>query len=216
LSTNTTYEYTVEAYDPSYNYSGESDSAFATTLDEVFEVNVQVSSGNDDAEEGEDGSIQLASSDLELVEDRRAGSQTVGIRFAGIDIPQGVQVTNAYIEFEADETGTEPAILSITAEESDDAQAFSSAAYDISDRLKMSSSVEWNNIEPWDIVNAKHQTPDISLVVQDIINRGGWVSGNAIAFIITGTGVRTAESYEGERTAAATIHIEYVYPRIIY
>ena len=33
--------------------------------------------------------------------------------------------------------------------------------------------------------------------MQEIVNRAGWNSGNAMVFIITGTGVRTAESFEG-------------------
>ncbi len=71
---------------------------------------------------------------------------------------------------------------------------------------------EWSYIEVWTVVNEKHQTPDLSLIVQGIINQGSWVSGNAIAFILTGTGVRTAESYNGERVAAPTLHIKYVNP----
>ena len=102
--------------------------------------------------------------------------------------------------------------MSITAQESDNAQTFSSIPYDISNRQIVLRMVEWSNIDAWTVVNEKHQTPDLSLIVQDVINRGGWVSGNAIAFILTGTGVRTAESYNGERTAAPTLHIEYITP----
>ncbi|MCP4000421.1 MAG: fibronectin type III domain-containing protein, partial [Gammaproteobacteria bacterium] len=170
---------------------------------------VQVSNGSDDAEEGEDGSIQLNSSDLELVADSGAGLQTVGIRFAGIEIPQGVQIARAYIEFEADETSSAPATLTITAQDSDNAATFTSAAYDISSRLTVPDEVVWDNISAWETVNEKHQTPDLSRVVQDVINRGGWISGNAMVFIINGTGVRTAESLNGERQAAPTLYIEY-------
>ena len=57
------------------------DSGQATT------VEVRVAAGLDDAEESSSGSVGLTSSDLELV--YTGGNQTVGIRFNGLDIPQG-------------------------------------------------------------------------------------------------------------------------------
>jgi hypothetical protein len=50
---------------------------------------------------------------------------------------------------------------------------------------------------------------DIKTIVQEIVNRPGWSSGNSLAFIITGTGTRTAESYEGNFGAAPLLHVEY-------
>ena len=44
-------------------------------------------------------------------------------------------------------------------------------------------------------------------VMQELVNRAGWASGNAMVFIITGTGVRTAESFNG--TFAPVLHVDY-------
>ena len=41
------------------------------------------------------------------------------------------------------------------------------------------------------------------------MSRTGWTSGNAMAFIITGTGTRTAEAFEGGASTAPMLHIEY-------
>jgi len=41
------------------------------------------------------------------------------------------------------------------------------------------------------------RTPDLGSIVQEIVARPGWVRGNALAILITGTGRRTAEAYEG-------------------
>src|SRR5262249_28731317 len=54
------------------------------------------------------------------------------------------------------------------------------------------------------------RTPDLSAVIQEIVNRSGWASGNAIALVITGTGARTAFTYDGSTTQAAVLHLEYV------
>ena len=60
--------------------------------------------------------------------------------------------------------------------------------------------------------NATYQTPNMSNVVQEIVNRGGWSSGNAMVFIISGSGHRTAESYDGSTSKAPLLHIEYAAP----
>jgi hypothetical protein len=53
------------------------------------------------------------------------------------------------------------------------------------------------------------QTPDVSSVIQEIVNRPGWTSGNSLVIIITGTGKRVADSYNGNQAGASTLHVEY-------
>lgn len=53
------------------------------------------------------------------------------------------------------------------------------------------------------------QTPDLKAVVQEIVNRGGWVSGNALALVVTGTGRRVAVAYDGVKASAPLLHVEY-------
>lgn len=72
-----------------------------------------------------------------------------------------------------------------------------------------SASVSWPDVPVWNVVDQKHQTPNLSLIVREIVNRNGWNSGNAIALIITGSGKRTAESYDGEPANAPRLFIEY-------
>jgi hypothetical protein len=53
------------------------------------------------------------------------------------------------------------------------------------------------------------RTPNLSAVVQEIVNRPGWASGKAMAFIITGNGHRTAEAYNGNAAQAPLLHLEW-------
>ncbi len=64
-------------------------------------VERRVSAGNDDAEERSSGSMYRSSSDLELVDDGSRTDQTVGMRFNGIDIPQGATILNSYVQLVA-------------------------------------------------------------------------------------------------------------------
>ena len=56
---------------------------------QTVSFDVRVSSGDDDAEEFADGTMYLDSGDLELVDDGSRIGQTIGLRFAGVDIPPG-------------------------------------------------------------------------------------------------------------------------------
>ena len=55
----------------------------------------------------------------------------------------------------------------------------------------------------------EQRTSDLTSVVQEIVNRVGWVSSNSLALIITGTGLRDAESFEANAAAAAVLHLEF-------
>ncbi len=93
----------------------------------------------------------------------------------------------------------------------DDALTFSAAGFDISSRDMTGEAVNWAPA-PWNTVGeagADQMTPDISLVIQDIVDRLGWVNGNSLVIIITGTGKRVAESFNGAPSAAPLLHIEY-------
>jgi len=173
-------------------------------------LEVRVAASSDDAEENPSGTVSLTSSDLELVLDG-SSNQTVGMRFNGIDIPQGSTVTKAYVQFQVDETNSEATDLIIEGEASDNATTFVSSSRNISSRPRTTSSAAWSP-PPWTTIGEAgfdQQTPDIAPVIQEIVTRPGWVSGNSLVIIITGTGHRTAESYNGDQAGAPLLHVEY-------
>ena len=175
----------------------------------VFTSEVQVASGSDDAEERASGYVSLASSDLEMVYDRRY--QTVGIRFNSLDIPQGATIVNAYVQFKVDETSSGTTLLTIEGESIDNAMTFTSSNGNISSRARTSTHVSWLPV-PWTTVGEAgpdQQTPDISQIIQEIVNHPRWSDGNSLVLIITGTGERVAESYNGDPSGAPMLHVEY-------
>ncbi len=172
-------------------------------------VEVSVIDGNDDAEEEDDGDMYITSTDLELVRDGSRGNQTVGIRFQDVQVPAGALITNAYLMFETDETTSEETNVTISAEAIASAPAFTTSNSNISSRTKTGQFVEWNSLPAWDTWGEKHQTPDLSAIVQEIVGTPGWISGNDMVFIITGSGQRTAGAYEDPDNAGPFLHIEY-------
>jgi len=173
-------------------------------------IQTQISSASDDAEERiKSGEIGINSSDLELIEDHE--SQIVGLRFQNIAIPKGATITKAYIQFTVDEKNSEPTTLNIATELNANPLTFSYNNQDISSRIT-SSPITWNAIPAWSILHEQgqaQQTPNLSDIIQEVINLEEWHSGNALAFIISGTGKRVAKSYNGKKSSAPILSITY-------
>jgi hypothetical protein len=173
-------------------------------------LDVQVTSGSDDAEEAPNGTIDLTSSDLELITE---GSviQTVGIRFNNIAIENGSIIENAYIQFTTDETTTVDTLVLIQGQASDNAATFTSSSGDISSRPRTATGVWWAP-PPWQTVGESgldQRTENLAVVIEEIVSRPGWTSGNSLALIVTGSGARIAESFNGVSSSAPILHIEY-------
>ncbi len=210
LSAETAYSYTVVAFDGAGNTSSNSSSSSATTeaAPTSGTLDIRVRAGSDDAEESiATGDMNLTSSDLELISDGTT-EQLVGIRFSNIDVPQGSTIVSAYLQFEVDEADSQSTTLAIQAEASDNAPTFNDNAHNISSRARTSGQTGWTP-GAWNTGDNAHTTPDLSPVIQEVVDRSGWTSGNSIAIIISGSGKRTAVSYNGIPSQAALLHIEY-------
>ncbi|WP_245429379.1 RTX toxin [Mesorhizobium sp. WSM3860] len=178
---------------------------------ELFET--RVATAGDDVEEKGSGSISTNINDLELGFDSST-RQTVGIRFTGLDIPQGAIITSAYIQFQANEVKTGATSLLIKGQDTDDASAFTSTSFNVSSRATTDASTAWTP-DPWTTVGEHglaERTPDLTAIVQEIVSRSGWAALNDMAFLVTGTGTRTADSYEYNPASAPLLHIEYTLP----
>ena len=178
-------------------------------------IEVRVNQSTDDAEERiSDGNMYTDSSDLEFVYDSYVGGdQVVGIRFQNVDIPHGAIITSAYLQFAVDETGSEATTLTLQAQDSDDADTFSTTAFDISARPKTTAFASWSPAA-WSTTGTLHNTSGLTSVVQEVVDRSGWTSGNDMAFMISGNGKRTAESYDGSSSTAPLLHVEYELPPV--
>jgi hypothetical protein len=164
--------------------------------------------GVDDADELQSGSVRRANGDLELGTDQGVPT-TVGLRFTGVTIPQGATITRAYVQFTTDENGKNATSLVIRAESSDNSAAIATTAFNISSRPRTTASTAWSPPK-WQGVGTAgpaQQTPDLSAVMQELVNRPGWATGNALMIIVTGSGRRTAESFEGG--PRPVLHVEY-------
>src|SRR4030042_7085072 len=136
------------------------------------------------------------------------------MRFNNINIPRGAQILSAYIQFQTGKVGSQATSLSIRGQAIDNAPTFRNVKLNISSRNRTQASAEWTPLA-WTVVNeagVNQRTPNISSIIQEVINRSGWVSGNSMVIIITGSGQRTAWSYNALPSGAPLLHIEYTVP----
>ncbi len=160
----------------------------------------------DDAEQT-GSSVNWDINDLEL------GDKICGIRFRDVKIPKGSTITRAYIQFTVDETRSETTNLTIWGHARYRSGMFWNDDNDISRRDKTSASVAWNDVPEWGNVletGVAQQTPDLSAIVQEIIDIPDWAYDNAITFIIEGSGERVGKAYKSGADKAPLLHVEYV------
>lgn len=185
---------------------------------EPITVCKSITSSIDDAEQRvSNGQMYTNSSDLELVDDfDYLGMQVVGLRFTGLNIPAGSQIQTASIQFAVDETVGSNGTISIAGHDVANSPAFSTSAYNISSRTKTSATTSWSpDYTKWNVAHEQtpdQETPDLSSVVQEIIDNTGWSNNNAMTFIFSGTGSVSAEAYDGEPTLAPKLCITYYEP----
>jgi PKD repeat protein len=180
-------------------------------------VSVYVATGNDDAEERRDNNMtNLTSTDLELGNDLGV-DQYVGVRFQNVTVPQGAVISNARIRFRCDEADAASSQMNIyfKAHDVDNSPQYTTAVSDISSRVLTTAMTTWadGTVPGWD-VGVYYDSPNLSAVVQEVVDRDGWISGNAMSFVIWSdlgeTSERIAESYEGG--SPAQLIFDYIVP----
>ena len=171
-----------------------------------------VAIGNDDGDEIPDGTVRRTNGDFELGHEQLGLATTAAARYAGVTIPSGAIIEHAHLQFTVDESNRAAASFVLTAEASDNAAAFTSGAFNMSGRPRTAASVSWAP-PVWlteGAAGVDQQTPELNAMLQEVVNRPGWASGNALVILASGDGRRTAESFEGG--AAPVLHVKYVLP----
>ncbi|MEM8732668.1 MAG: hypothetical protein AAGG44_00495 [Planctomycetota bacterium] len=175
-----------------------------------------VTSSEDDAEERITHEVNLDSDDLDFGQSSVGGFETavaIGLRFQGINVTQGSKIKRAYLQFTKDDSPTEaePTKLTIWAELAPNAAPFKVDRNNITSRSTTRKSIVWEP-QPWtqeERRSASQRSPDLSQLVQEVVDQKGWKPGSAVVFVITGTGERDALTFDSEEKGSAPmLHLE--------
>lgn len=136
-------------------------------------------------------------------------------RFASVPIPPGAVITSAYLYWcSNDTTSTLLPVVHIRAEAADNPTAPTSAA-DGASRVLTTASVTYS--VPSLTGSAWYATSQFPSVIQEVIGRPGWTSGNAIQIIVDGTGTGSnyfvaAKTFNAVGTPAPWLRVTYYMP----
>jgi hypothetical protein len=143
-----------------------------------------------------------------------------GMRFTNITIPQGASIISANLRFRCNASEDNTVVnTKVSAEDVDDAPTFADSAAEFVNRYNnhTAAMVNWDNIPAW-VAGIDYDSPEIKTVIQEVVDRAGWASGNGMAFFWedydnrstpNNDAARWAYSYDGSSTYAPKLIIEY-------
>ena len=133
---------------------------------------------------------------------------TTGVRFRNVTVPNGATIARAYIRFMSTNAQGGYTKAFVYGERNAAPAAFSTWA-NFTARIHTSAMVEWfelSSIPSWTGAEI-YDTPDITSVVQEIVDLGGWAFGNDMVLFVEGDDI-----WHGIREPASFDHAIYTEP----
>ena len=161
------------------------------------EIITSISNGNDDAYEIS-SSVDTTAATLKVSEG--TNQVLLGLRYQNLNIPRGATITSAYVRFTSSGFNTGATDITFNAELVGDSPAFSNSANNLSSRTKTSSSVLWNSANDWPISGETIASPDLTSIIQEVVDQASWCGGNALSLLIDTQGGTSSSS---RRTVAS-------------
>jgi len=173
-------------------------------------VTLQIAAGPDDV--NEEGTNFFEGPAQVWIGYGGASPSILGLRFTNVPIAQGKTILSAHLEFYSTSTTSISTSAAVKADDINSSAAFSSGNRP-SARTLTSAGVNFSTSATWNI-NTWYSLPEMNTVLQEVISRPGWVSGNAMSVILTGSGAtgqrRVIRSYNGAPANSARLVITYL------
>jgi type IV pilus assembly protein PilY1 len=137
------------------------------------------------------------------------------ICFPSVLIPQGATIDSAFLRFTAYSIYSTH-ICNLKCYFNDIDNAIPPTTPMTAIKLKVTNAIEWNDIPDW-VGDTQYDTPELKTILQTVINRSGWVSGNSLQVIMDNGSdlgaIRFAYSHdEGVTIKAPTLFVTFTAP----
>ena len=133
----------------------------------------------------------------------------IGQRFTNVTIPQGAYIISAYVTVTSSNQDAGNFSATVYGEAADNSSVFTTSSSNISNRSRTSASATWSANGNWKAGDV-NVTPELRTVVQEIVNRSGWASGNSLSILVQkGSHNRRVYSYDGNTSQAPLLHVDY-------
>ncbi|MFH1719232.1 MAG: C25 family cysteine peptidase [Planctomycetota bacterium] len=149
-------------------------------------VERQVSSSTDDGYASDAANQNLDADFLAVgsATDHSSPYHISGTVFRNVDVPRGAEIIAARLKVRAYNDRSEGIVHArIQAEATDDAAGFDNLRH-IGSQPTTAASVNWEIDEPW-LADMWYESPDISDLIREVVNRQGWSADNSLAFFIS-------------------------------
>jgi type IV pilus assembly protein PilY1 len=133
------------------------------------------------------------------------------LRFTGVTIPRNAVITSAKVELYSSQSQWITVAMTLAADNVGNSAAWSTSSKP-SQRTLTSATVAHSSSVQW-LTNTWYQLDEMKTVVQAVVNRADWTSGNSMSVIFKGTGGawgrKFAKSYEGGAATAPRLRVTY-------
>lgn len=177
-------------------------------------LNLQVGASANDANQGIASATAVVLNGTTLLCGNKSTRSLTGIaRFTNVTVPQGTTITSATLTMTGADSYTGPTSLlnRVYCEAADNSAQPTTGSNNLTSRTKTTANTAWDNHIT---VAETEYNIDITSAVQEVINRAGWVSGNALSAIIANDGSPSDEwqeyyAWDGSTTKAPKLAIVY-------
>ena len=140
---------------------------------------------------------------------------TAGLRFQNITIPNGATITAASLQLHAIDVFGNVADVhwKVVAEDADNPPTWG-VGDGPGDVVTVTVGVDWDPAA-W-VGGTDYTSPDIKAVIQEIVNRAGWASGNAIRIVVQDDGTIDGSAlgfrdFNSDPLLVAQLHVDYTF-----
>ena len=132
-------------------------------------------------------------------------------RFLDVQIPQAATIDVAFVTVSGDENSSAAVKTQIHAEDADDAVAPTTAAEHAAD-VRTTAFTTWDDEAV--LIDVDVNSPSIVTVIQEIVDRGSWVPGNALMILVDDNGSAGGNQhfwndFNNDSTRAMQLHVEF-------
>jgi len=131
-------------------------------------------------------------------------------RFNDVDVPQGATITEAYWSYTAYDNDASTDNVRLFAEDEDDSAVISTTYANAESPANKTPTTAYTN---WTLPNQTtgtvYTSGDIGSVIQEVTDRGGWVSGNDLTILIRNNGATENHNADNWDDGVTTLTIYY-------
>lgn len=136
---------------------------------------------NNDADQNGIGDAAVLTNATKIFGSLSTNAEYIGYRITGVTIPNAATIRHAYIKVYCEAISTSTFTYSLKGEAVDNSAAFEATVNNLSNRTLTTAAFA---LLLHDLAN-NYRVFDVTAIVQEIVNRAGWASGNAMTFIFT-------------------------------